>query len=260
MSYPNNDAGRSFKRMPPFVVPAKAGQAASFRLSKGGIVLSWNYECEQLYGYTPPEIVGKPFTDLVPWEHRSETKLEQLLSLVENIGSYVSETWALRRNGGRFWCALRLSAQFDEYFDVTATDLMESLLGAERFLCWRNASASYYKQAVVMLGPDGRVTGWDDRATEMLGYRLEEVLGQPFMDLFPSDSRCAGDEERELAIAIRTGMSESIHKCLRKSGQSILLFIRLRLLKDTTSGCVAGLYAIFTQLGVANQNHGDLIS
>lgn len=73
-----------------------------------GFVTSWNIGAENLYGYTPTEIVGRPLSVLVPTERIGE--LEQNLELLnreERVGSY--ETERINKSGAKLQVLLSVS-------------------------------------------------------------------------------------------------------------------------------------------------------
>lgn len=73
-----------------------------------GIVTSWNRGAESLYGYTAPEIIGRPLAVIVPSERigEFESNLERL-NRDEPVGSY--ETERVHKNGARLRVLLSVS-------------------------------------------------------------------------------------------------------------------------------------------------------
>src|SRR5258708_24342076 len=55
--------------------------------------------------------------------------------------------------------------------------------------------------ALFLLGPDGRVAGWNRGAEHLFGHAEADVLGQPFALLFTPEDRAAGEPGRELRAA-----------------------------------------------------------
>src|SRR5207247_7968624 len=59
--------------------------------------------------------------------------------------------------------------------------------------------------ALFLIDPGGHVSGWNAGAERLLGYEAEEIIGQPFSQLFTPEDRLSGKPERELEIARTTG-------------------------------------------------------
>jgi len=87
---------------------------AIFMLDRSGIVMTWNNGAERLTGYKASEIIGSHFScffrpeDIqAAWPNRElETALKQ--------GRSEYEGWRVRKDGGRFWANVVLTALYDE--------------------------------------------------------------------------------------------------------------------------------------------------
>jgi PAS domain S-box-containing protein len=75
-----------------------------------------------------------------------------------------------------------------------------------------------HDHAIVMLDPRGRVQSWSANAERINGYTEAEILGRPYAVLFPADAVAAGDPDRALADAVRTGRIETEGLLARKDG------------------------------------------
>ena len=51
--------------------------------------------------------------------------------------------------------------------------------------------------AIVMLGPDGRVTSWNPGAERIKGYRAEEIIGRHFSCFYTDEDIERGKPEKE---------------------------------------------------------------
>jgi len=98
--------------------------------SLDGIILSWNKGAEQIYGYSPEEILGKPASTLVPFPLNEETlQLIELIKQGKNIRHY--ETSRLRKDGKIIDVSITLSPVFNlsgklNAVSVIARDITES--------------------------------------------------------------------------------------------------------------------------------------
>ncbi|MFI8326556.1 SpoIIE family protein phosphatase [Streptomyces sp. NPDC085529] len=73
-------------------------RVAVVQIDQGGAITSWNEDAEELFGYAPEQVTGKPLGDLAAWPHTPGigTGLVEALRLSRWEGSY-----GLRRADGR---------------------------------------------------------------------------------------------------------------------------------------------------------------
>lgn len=84
-----------------------------FALDVDGNVVSWNTGAERIKGWTADEILGRHFSTFYPPEAREETPA-RLLEAARRDGRVEDEGWRLRRDGGRFWANVVITALRDE--------------------------------------------------------------------------------------------------------------------------------------------------
>ena len=131
--------------------PATAlGSADSFRLlvesvkdyaiimlDPTGHVASWNAGAERFKGYRAEEIIGKHFSCFYPAEAIQRGLPEQELKVAAKEGRFEDESWRVRKDGGKFWASVIISALRDKdgtlrgYSKVTR-DLTERKQAEER--------------------------------------------------------------------------------------------------------------------------------
>lgn len=71
------------------------------------------------------------------------------------------------------------------------------------------AIASASSDAIVGIGPDGRITFWNTAAERIFGWRAAEIMGRPFDDVLP----------RRYRGALAYGQSGLIEGCRRDTGE-----------------------------------------
>lgn len=82
-----------------------------------GIITSWNGGAETLYGYSALEIIGRPFSVLVPAERIEELARDlERLTREEPVGTY--ETERLHKSGARLQVMLSVSPLHNEKGDL----------------------------------------------------------------------------------------------------------------------------------------------
>jgi PAS domain S-box-containing protein len=72
--------------------------------------------------------------------------------------------------------------------------------------------------AIFLIDPDGQVASWNPGAERILGYRQEEIVGQPFSRIFTPEDMAAGEPAQELQTATTSGRSEDERWQVRKDG------------------------------------------
>jgi diguanylate cyclase (GGDEF)-like protein/PAS domain S-box-containing protein len=80
--------------------------------SMEGIVTSWNRGAEQIYGYTPEEMIGQPIARLTPPDRKDETS-EILARIMCGERLHHFETQRLRKDGSRIEISLSVSPIHD---------------------------------------------------------------------------------------------------------------------------------------------------
>lgn len=84
-----------------------------FALDLDGRVVTWNTGAERIKGWTADEILGKHFSTFYPAEARDETPA-RLLEAARRDGRVEDEGLRVRRDGGRFWANVVITALRDE--------------------------------------------------------------------------------------------------------------------------------------------------
>lgn len=87
---------------------------AIFRLDPEGRVASWSSEAQVIYGYPAAEIVGSPFSRLIPPEDSAKVRIPEQLGEVARERRLKAECWCVRKDGTRFWADIVLTALRDE--------------------------------------------------------------------------------------------------------------------------------------------------
>ena len=161
-----------------------------------GIITSWNKGAERTYGYSADEVIGKPVSLLLPPGRQDE--LKEILERVrrgELVQSYESER--VRKDGRVISVSLTVSPIRDSAEkivgastiarDITQRKRTEQTLreSEERFRGLVEGTAA----SVGIIDLTGRLTYVNKAFTDLMGYSIQEVSGQPFVDyLHPEDA------------------------------------------------------------------------
>src|SRR3954454_19383227 len=73
--------------------------------------------------------------------------------------------------------------------------------------------------AIFVIDLDNKIRFWNPGAEAILGYRAREIVGKSAAVIFTPEDRAAGQVEKELKRAARTGRAEDDRWQLRKGGK-----------------------------------------
>jgi PAS domain S-box-containing protein len=96
---------------------------------------------------------------------------------------------------------------------------MNTLCGVEEQL--RLFTEAVQDHAFFLLDADGRVASWDRGGERLLGYRADEIVGQPAARLFAPEDVRDGLPDRERAAAAAAGRTEGERWHLRADGRRL---------------------------------------
>ncbi len=161
----------------------------------------------EIYGYTPAEMLGRPFTDFLA-PHRIEADLHTFGQIKAGEGIHRYETEHVRRDGRSIFLSFNAIPLYDQHGQImgttgTARDITEQREAEQRI---RAANARF--ESLVAEMPLGyvvwseqlQITGWNPAASEIFGFSLDEAGGRRIDELLiPSESQSAfGDMRRQL--------------------------------------------------------------
>ncbi|ATB29374.1 sensor histidine kinase [Melittangium boletus] len=87
---------------------------AIFLLDAQRRIATWNAGAEAITGYCEPEVLGRPFRELLIPEELRGAPAALEMERAEQRGMYTGEGWRLRRDGSRFWADITVSALHKE--------------------------------------------------------------------------------------------------------------------------------------------------
>ncbi|MEA2316146.1 MAG: hypothetical protein QOD44_335 [Solirubrobacteraceae bacterium] len=88
---------------------------AVFMLDPGGYITTWNAGAENIKGYTADEIIGRHFSTFYTAEDRLRAHPAEELEIASREGRFEEEGWRLRKDGGRFWASVTITAVRNEH-------------------------------------------------------------------------------------------------------------------------------------------------
>ena len=215
---------------------------AIFALDPHGYILSWNAGAERIKGYRADEIIGKHFSIFYPPEKVAERFPDHELEVAEREGRFEDEGWRIRKDGGRFWASVVITALRGDNRqllgfakvtrDLTKRRRAEEALreSEERFRLLVQGVRDY---AIFLLDPDGCVATWNEGAQRFKGYTAEEIIGRHFSTFYPQADIAANKPQRELEIATRVGKYEEEGWRVRKDGSRFWANVLITALRNS---------------------------
>lgn len=197
---------------------------AIFMLDKDGFIVSWNPGAERILGYRKQEILGRYLS--VFFTPEDQEKGEPLRKLKQTMleGRSEEDSWRVRKDGQRFWCAGVMGALHDEYgtvqgfveimrdhterrlaeqntFFLANHDLLTGLPNRARFLerlheALINADRDATRVAVILLDLD-RFKSINDSLGHPAGDQLLQLVAQRLLKCIRETdivARLGGDE------------------------------------------------------------------
>ncbi len=206
-----------------------------YALDTDGRISTWSAGAQRLSGAAPEEMIGRPYSMFFTPEDRAAGEPERQLEEAARTGRYVSDAWMLNVKQGREWSSGVLNAMRDEKGELTGyirvARVMTRQKEAEEKLKSLNAQLERYRiivenvtdHLIYTLDAEGRIDSWSPSAQALVGYTTEEALGQRYaMNFLPAEIE-AGEPQRQLEEAARTGhcITEGWRK--RRDGSSLLV-------------------------------------
>lgn len=217
-----------------FAAIVQSTDDAIFSTDSAGVLTSWNRAAERLFGYTAREIVGQPFTLIVPADRLDEANdLHQRALRGEAVSSL--ETSRVRRDGTRVDVSLTTSPILGDDGDIIGVSNIcrdvtarkrsdrvrdEALIALRRLATIVESS----DDAIVAKDLQSIVQAWNPAAERMFGYTAAEAIGRSIRMIIPDDRQ---DEEDTVLNQIRLGQKVDHYETIRRRKDGTLVPISL---------------------------------
>jgi diguanylate cyclase (GGDEF)-like protein/PAS domain S-box-containing protein len=171
-----------------------------------GVIRIANPRSEELFGYTPAELVGKTIEDLVPERVRSQHPKHRTdfltNSTTRRMGGSLS-LLGLRKDGTEFPVDImlkKIEIAFGGGVISFVRDMTEQQAVREaaqhKDEQFRSVVESVLDYAIYLLDSAGCVKTWNSGAERMMGFTLNEALGLHLSSLFTQENQNRGQPAR----------------------------------------------------------------
>ena len=188
-----------------------------------GIITSWNYAAQKMFGYAEHEALGKHISMIIPPE-----RLHEEAMIIENVrnGKKVEHfaTERLAKNKKYVNISLTVSPIKDKTGNIIgASKIARDISGqkmAEEKHAVLAAIVNSSDDAIISKTLFGIITSWNHAAAKMFGYTEAEAIGKHISIIIPPDRM---DEEAMIIANIRSGKKIHHFETVRvaKDGRSV---------------------------------------
>jgi PAS domain S-box-containing protein len=192
-----------------------------------GIITSWNYSAQKMFGFTEEEAVGKHISIIIP-----KDRLQEEVMIIDNIrnGKKIDhfETIRQTKDGKAIDISLTISPIKNAAGKIigaskVAKDISIKKLADEK-RAMLAAIVSSSDDAIISKTLDGIITSWNESAQKMFGFTEEEAIGQHISLIIPKDRL---QEEAMIIDNIRNGRKIDHFETVRKAKDGRLINISL---------------------------------
>jgi PAS domain S-box-containing protein len=203
---------------------------AVFWIGQNGQILYVNKAvCERL-GYNKNELLNMTVFEIDP--HFSAGMWGDHWENLKDQDQYCFETEHLAKDGRLIPVELHVQpVNFEgkDYHCVIAVDITERKAAEQRIRLsegrFRLLVEGVRDHAIFMLDPEGKVVNWNAGAERLLGYQMDEVLGQDFSMFYKPEDIIKGMPKFELALADKKGSFDQRGWRIRKDGSRFWAFV-----------------------------------
>jgi len=227
-----------------------------------GIITSWNFGAQKLFGYQPSEIIGKNVSILIPPDRfGEESEIIGKIRSGEVVDHY--ETERVKKDGSLISISLTVSPIRNSEGTVIgaskiARDISERKAAAEKLEASERRFRALIENsydAIVLNDMDSNILYQSPSVSRILGYTQQERVGKPVLDYIHPDDisdfiKLYGDlrESHGRPLAFQ-------YRFRRKNGNFIWLEgVVTNLLHDPSVGAVVANYRDITARKVAEES------
>ncbi|HUR64961.1 MAG TPA: PAS domain S-box protein [Chitinophagaceae bacterium] len=196
-------------------------------------IVSWNKAAQEVYGYSPEEMIGRKILEVLHFEYQGIDRTE-FFEIVEKQGSWKGEAYTTNRMGKPITVLATITKIINErgkhtgYVSVSK-DITENRKAQEQVqrseLFYRNLIAESL-DGVLLTDEKGDISFASTSVTKILGYEPEELHGtNMFKYVFPEDVELAAASFTD-EVKMRPRVKFINIRLLHKSGNIVWCVVR----------------------------------
>jgi diguanylate cyclase (GGDEF)-like protein/PAS domain S-box-containing protein len=161
---------------------------AIYATDENRVVCEWNKACEDLYGYTQEEAIGKKLETLIVPEHLKEVYISEFQEAMDSgIPLSALETEYRRKDYSMVLVnanTLFIDEKGAKKFYAFTMDISTMQVNSFMHDIVDKDSAQKEKLIVISFDTNNKITAFNAFAEELTGYKKREVLGRDFVTVF----------------------------------------------------------------------------
>jgi PAS domain S-box-containing protein len=156
------------------------------KLDPAGRVVTWNRGAEAVVGYRAEEVLGQSVSMFYTDEDRAADVVARELQTARETGRFEFEGWRVRKGGERYWASVVLTPIRDEAGQLTGFAKISRDVGERgRADTMFRGLLEAAPDAIVIVGPDGRIVLANRQTDLLFGYDREDLIGREVEILVP---------------------------------------------------------------------------
>lgn len=228
-------------------------------LGADGTVFYWNHPMQSLYGYSAEQALGRLSNELL--QTRFLEPFETILAGLRAGKQWSGELSQCRADGE--WIAVMnhwvpcLNGQGRLLFTVVTCLKINQKNDDDAAQARLAAIVESTDEVIISKTLDGIITSWNAAAERLLGYRAEEMIGQPISRIIPPDRL---DEEVGILEQLRRGLKIERYETVRLTKDGRLLIVSLTISPiRSRSGRIIGASKILRDISERKQAETALV-
>jgi two-component system, cell cycle sensor histidine kinase and response regulator CckA len=219
-----------------------------------GIITSWNYGAERMYGYSAKEAVGRSVSMLVPRDRPGEiAAVLDRLKRGEMVDHF--ETVRVKKDGREFHVEITVSPIRDAAERVVGASSIGRDISErkrrEEDMSRLAAVVESSHDAIIGRTLDGIITHWNPAAQRIYGYSAAEMIGKPSQILFvPGHDAEIMETIGKIKLGQRVQESDAIR--VRRDGEKVHFALTHAPIRDA-KGQVLGVSTVARDVTESNQ-------
>jgi PAS domain S-box-containing protein len=259
----NFDVTESRRADEQFRLALEAASAGMMMVDAGGAITLINAQIEVLFGYTREELIGQRLEKLLPERFRTHHPgLRQAYCVDPRARAMGAgqDLYGLTKSGIEFPVEIGLNPIHTSTGQVIVASIID-ITDRQRAESFRRQMADLVESAedgIVAKDLNGIVLSWNPGAEHLLGYRAEEIIGQPVRRLIPESRQ---DEETRILEQIRQGRPVAHFETVRRRRDGSLIDVSLTIspIRDH-SGAVVGASKIMRDITSRKRHQEELVA